>query len=177
MLFRFSNFLTILLFLLLGALYVNAQTADASDSRPGSKDEYSDGAKEMFAKQRLKAEEKEFNEMIDRSEEAAKISNEVYQSFETNQKLLPDDAKKIERLEKIVKKIRNELGSENADDPEQASTGNSLSFNDALKNIRETSSGLLSALKKQGRFSISVVAVESSNTLLKLVRFVRQNQN
>lgn len=175
--FRFPKFLFLALFLTLGAICVDAQMVDASNSRPDAKEDYPTGIKETFAKQRIKAEEKEFDEMIDRSEEAAKISEEVYNSFSTNQKLLADDAKKMERLEKLVKKIRDELGSENADDKDQTSNNSPLSFNDALKDIRETSSDLVSALKKQGRFSISVVAIENSNALLKLVRFVRQNQN
>lgn len=176
---KVSRFLIILFFVLSGVLAAQAQLPDASspDGRSQGKEDYPDKMKETFAKQRIKEEEKEFNEMLGRGEEAAKIGDEVYQSFESNQKLLPDDAKKMERMEKLVKKIRDELGSGGGDDKDESSNNSPLSFNDALKNIRETSSGLFTALKKQGRFSISVVAIESSNTLLKLLRFVRQNQN
>ncbi|MGI8469887.1 MAG: hypothetical protein ACR2N3_15710 [Pyrinomonadaceae bacterium] len=177
---QISKILLTFVFLLLGTFYVHAQTPDASsaDGRTGiDKEDYPDGIKENFAKQRIKAEEKEFNEMLGRSEEAAKISDELCKSFETNKKLLPEDAKKMERLEKLVKKIRDELGSESDDDKDGSPNNSPLSFTDALKNLQETSSGLFSELKKQGRFSISVAAVENSNALLKLVRFVRQNQN
>lgn len=178
---RVSKFLLVFAFVLFGFVCANAQFTDASspDGRTSiSKEDLPDGIKETFAKQRIKAEEKDFNEMLERCEEAAKISGELYKSFEANQKLSPDDAKKMERLEKLVKKIRDELGSESDDEDKNSRSNNSsLSFTDALKTIQDESSGLSSELKKQGRFSISVTAVESSNTLLKLVRFVRQNQN
>lgn len=173
MIFRVAKFLCVALFVLCGFFSASAQV-DASDEKP---QDYPLSIKESFAKQRIKSEEKDFNEMLDRSEEAAKISNELYKSYEINQKLTPDDAKKAERLEKLVKKIRDELGSEN-DGSNDTPTDNSLpSFGGALKNISETSSNLFTELKKQGRFSISVGAVESSNTLLKLIRFVRQKPN
>ncbi|MGI9035273.1 MAG: hypothetical protein ACR2GD_04455 [Pyrinomonadaceae bacterium] len=178
MFFQSSKILLTFVFILLGFFCVRAQMPDAAspDGRTGSKEDYPDGIKENFAKQRIKAEEKEFNEMLGRSDEAAKISDDVYKLVETNKKLLHEDAKKMERLEKRVKKIRDQLGSESADDDSNNSSS-PVSFDDALKNLRETSANLSAELKKQGRFSISVVAVESSNALLKLVRFVRQNPN
>jgi Na+/phosphate symporter len=177
----FQNLKILFLFvvLLASASAVNAQISAASASgRPDdSKEDYPEGFKESFAKMRLKAAEKEFDEMVGRSEEAAKISDELYESYQEHQKLMPQDAKKVERLEKLIKKIRDDLGSESGDDKNNQSNESLISFGDALKNIRETSSDLFSELKKRGRFTVSVVAVESSNTLLKLVRFVRQKPN
>ena len=172
--FRVLKYPLIFLFMMTSILTVRAQITDASSADGKPREDYPLGIQETFAKQRIKAQEKQFSEMLGRSEEAAQISDEIYKSFETNKKLLPDDAKKAERLEKLVKKIRDELGSEKNND--DAADDSRFSYDDALKNIKDTSSQLFSELKKQGRFSISVAAVENSNMLLKLVRFVRQNQ-
>lgn len=177
--FRSLKILFLFIFLLSGASVVSAQiTAATASGRPDdSKEDYPEGFKESFAKMRMKAAEKEFNEMVERSEEAAKISDELYESYQTNRKLTLEDSKKAERLEKLVKKIRDDLGSENGEDKSNSANNSLPSFADALKNIRDTSSELFSELKKRGRFTVSVVAVENSNTLLKLVRFVRQKPN
>lgn len=172
--------LMVFLFVLTGVLYADAQFPDAGspDGRSGaSKEDYPDGIKETFAKQRIKAEEKKFDELLEQSEEAAALSSELQESFAANRKLMPEDVKKVERLEKLVKKIRDKLGSESDDDKDKSANDAPLNFNDALKNLQETSNALCAELKKQGRFGISVAAVENSNTLLKLVRLVRQNQN
>ena len=173
--FQISKYLLILFFISISVLSARAQQMpDASSADGKPREDFSTGIKETFAKQRIKAEEKEFSQLLDRSVEAAKIGDELYRSFEANQKLMPEDAKKTEQLEKLVKKIRGELGSEKVE--VGLFDGSSVSFNSALENIKDISANLASELKKQGRFSISVAAVESSNKLLELVRFVRQNQ-
>lgn len=178
MLFRILKVLFVFIVFMSCALVANAQiSANTASGRPDDREEYPESFKESFAKMRLKEAEKEFNEMLGRSEEAAKLSDELYESYQHNQKLMPDDAKKVERLEKLVKKLRDDLGSESDEDKKNSSNNSLPSFGDALKDIREKSSDLFSELKKRGRFTVSVVAVESSNTLLKLVRFVRQKPN
>lgn len=180
---QLSNFFILLAVILAFSVGARAQSADASSAsgRPEQED-YSDGIKETLAKQRIKTEEKQFAELIDRTEQAAAISEELNKSFETTRKFTSEDAKKLDRLEKIVKKIRQELGSvKNGGDPEanddDAPPEKPLSVKNALGNMREDTSNLLAEIKKAGRFSISVAAIESSNSLLRLVRFLRSNQN
>ena len=125
-------------------------------------------------KGRIEEEKKEFDEMIKRSEEAAKLSEEISKSFEQKQALSTEDEKKLARLEKLVKKIRDDMGGE---DDKEADASKPSSMMNALKAVQENASNLLSALKKTSRLTISAVAIESSNTVLKLVRFIRFYKN
>lgn len=148
------------------------QTADSNspDDKVNSKDA-PDGFKENLAKMRIKSEEKDYRELIQKSEEAAQLSDEINKSLAKNRKLSSDDLKKLDRLEKLVRKIRSELGAKNDDSIDETSE-KELSP-DAGKNLKEITSDLVSEIKKIGRYTISVVAIESSNSVLKLVRFLR----
>ncbi|HRH41789.1 MAG TPA: hypothetical protein PKY82_09110 [Pyrinomonadaceae bacterium] len=134
-----------------------------------------EGLQETIQKRRIKAEEKEFQELIQSGEEAVKISEELAKSYEETRKITPEDQKKLEKLEKIVKKIRNELGAE--DDKEKSPEDTPSSLSTALNNIKDNTVNLLGELKKRTKYSISVIAVESSNTIWKLVKFLRINRN
>lgn len=113
--------------------------------------------------------------MLKRGEEAAKLSDELTESFEQNQNLSAQDAQKLVRLEKLVKKIRDDLGGEDDKETDQRQAPSSLI--NAMQSVQENASKLLSALKKTTRLTISAVAIESSNAVLKMVRFIRFYKN
>jgi hypothetical protein len=69
----------------------------------------------MRARLKLKAEEKEFRENLERAQEIETISNELLKSFETNKTFTAQDKKKLERLEKLVKRVRNASGGDDDD--------------------------------------------------------------
>lgn len=154
------------------SICVSAQTADSNspDSATNSKD-LPEGLKENLAKLRIKSEEKDYQELIEQSEEAARLSSEIHNSLENNRNISADNLKKLDRLEKLVKKIRSELGAKNDDSADSLTEKEILP--DEGKNLAELTSNLVSEIKKIGRYTISVVAIESSNSLLKLVKFLR----
>lgn len=141
-----------------------------------NKNDLPEPMRENLAKMQLKEEEENYQELIKRSEEAAQLSEEISKSYEEHKKLSNDDQKKLEKLEKVVKRIRRDLGAENDDDKNEAEDKPS-NVSNTLKTIKEKTSNLLAELKKASRYSISVVAVESSNRVFKLVRFLRFNKN
>ena len=168
------KFFQVFLAFLIGAAAVNlihAQT-DASNRSMPQKEELPTGIQESLAKQRIEREKKDYAELLARGEEAVKLSDELEKSFAQNNRISPTDQKKLDRLEKLVKKIRSELGGD--DDDKNAELGNkSLSIVNALETLRDNTLKLVDELKKTTRYSVSVVAVESSNLLLKVVRFLR----
>lgn len=149
--------------------------ADASNRSPGArqKEDLPKGIQESLAKQRIEREKKDFAEMLERGEEALKISDELEQSFVKNNSFSAEDQKKLDRLEKVVKKIRSELGGGDDDQVEEKP----LSLLNALEILQSNTVKLVDELKKTTRYSISVIAVESSNALLNLVRFLRFRKN
>jgi membrane-associated HD superfamily phosphohydrolase len=164
-----------LIFICGTAVCIAAQgDSTTADGKP-RKEDLPIGIKESLAKQRIAREKKDFAELVLRGEEALKLSNDLEKSFTENNQLSVEDKKKIDRLEKVIKKIRNEIG---ADDDESIEFDNkSLSVLSALKALQNNTEKLVGELKKSTRYSISVVAVESSNMLLKVVRFLRLGKN
>lgn len=160
-----------------GSVAVFAQDASSSTSRPSaSPEDAPESFRENLAKLRIKAEQKEFDELIQRGEQALKLSNEIYKDFEEKKNLTLTDTKKLEQLEKVVKKIRQDLGAKDESNTVDEEDNSPKTLGNIISNIKETTENLLSELKKTTRHSISVVAVQSSNTLLKLVKFVKFNK-
>jgi len=150
--------------------------AAAQESRANQpKFDVPEGLKENLAKRRIKQEEEDFQELLNRSEEAVKLSEELVKSFEENKKLSTEDTKKLEKLEKVVKKIRRDLGAE--DEKSEQVDENPATLPSTLTALNDKATDLLTELKKTGRFAISVVAVESSNAIFRLVKFLRFNKN
>lgn len=171
MIYRLLRLILVLLVVASAAvLSVNAQEKE--------KEDFPKGIKETLVKNRIEREKKDFAELLERGEEAAKLSEEVDKSFVQNKRLTLEDKKKLERLEKISKKIREELGangdldSENADDGVKVST-----TSDAIDKLKTISRKLSDELKKSSRYTISAIAVQSSNAVLRIVRFIRTDKN
>ncbi|MCY7348817.1 MAG: hypothetical protein LH614_21725 [Pyrinomonadaceae bacterium] len=171
----FSRSILILVFIAFVVAYADAQSDATTRGGVPPKDDYSTGIQESLAKQRIEREKKDFAELLSRGEETVKISDELEKSFAQNNQLSVEDRKKLDRLEKLVKKIRAEIGgSDDDDDDESVELDNKpLSVGNALKSLQNNTSKLVGELKKTTRHTVSVVAVESSNLLLRVVRFLR----
>lgn len=126
--------------------------------------------RENLAKLRIEQEKKDFEELVQRTEEALELSKQLGDS--TNQSQLSDaDLKKLQRLEKLVKKIRNELGADDYD--EEADETFPQTVTSAIAKLRSAASSLFDEIKSSTRYSISVAAVESSNMIMRLLKFIK----
>lgn len=169
---KFFHFIFALFLVSTAIVGVKAQgDATNRNGRPRNED-LPKSVKETIAKGRIDREKKDYEELIMRGEEAAQLSEELEQSFAKNNQLTSDDQKKLERLEKTLKKIRSELGGDDDDDDESPA-----STQTALKRLQNYTLNLVEELKKTTRYSISASAIETSNAILKLVRFIRQGRN
>lgn len=174
MFFILFRFVLLTCFVAVACLCVNAQT-DASGSNGSSKTEdFPKTIKENLAKQRIEQEKKDHEELLKRGEEALQLCNDLEKSFTDNNKLSTDDQKKLDRLEKVVKKIRRELGGDGDTDTEKGAEDKDVnSLQSAFKVLQDNTVMLVDELKKSTRYTISVVAIQSSNLLLKVVKFLR----
>lgn len=174
-----KSVLAIILFAL-SAFAVSAQTASNDPwpfpDRKKAADDESQMVKEMLAKQQSAREKKEYETLVERGEAALKLSNELEASFEKKEQLSETERKKLEEFEKLVSKIRNDLGGDD-DGGIEAEEGKEK---DSPKDVREgflylkrSTEQLVSEIKRSTRFSVSVLAIESSNTLIRLARFLR----
>ena len=150
---------------------------DADTRTPGQKNDLDapTSVREMQKKLQIAEEKKEYDEMLDRAQQAAKISQDLEQSLNGRPVLSRSDIEKLESLEKLVKKVRNELGGDNDDqNAEDADDDPSpRTPADAVKALQSLTSKMLDELKKTTRFGVSVAAIQSSNAVLKVVRFLK----
>ena len=129
--------------------------------------------KEMLAKQQSEREKKEYEELLKRADSALELSDELEKEFEEGHHLGADD-KRLAELEKVVKKIRDDLGGDDDEDDEaRKNEEGPKDVKDAFLALRKSTLQLVDEVKKTTRYSISVAAIRSSNNVLKLVRFLR----
>ncbi len=181
MFYSFSR-LTFILFLFAASVVCAGAQTDASGSNLNAKEELPKGIKESLAKGRIEREKKDYQELLERGDEAAKLSEELSKSFVQNSSLNSEDRKKLERLEKISKRIREELGGKDSDSSDASASDVNAdeklnSFADGFDKLKNVSANLSDELKKTTRYTISAIAIQSSNTILNIVRFLRQSKN
>ncbi|MEO6588798.1 MAG: hypothetical protein ABIP06_05670 [Pyrinomonadaceae bacterium] len=109
--------------------------------------------------------------MLENGKLAVKLTEEVEDSFNKKNKLTSDDIGKLEKIEKLLKKVRKELGGENVEteaEPQKPGT-----IQNAVSVLKTSAENLFDELKKTSRYSISAVAIQSSNSLIGIVRLIR----
>ncbi|MDQ3132025.1 MAG: hypothetical protein M3Q99_14855 [Acidobacteriota bacterium] len=174
-----------LVFVFAAAIGINAQSdASTPSGRAPVKDDLPKNIQETLDKHKIEQAKKDHEEMIERGEEALKLSEELEKSVANNDKLSPQDQTKLARLEKITKKIRKELGGDDDDGAViEDNTEGSVEVAEvvekpsvlaiSIKKLQSTATKLLNELKKTSRFSVSVIAIQSSNSLLKILKFIK----
>src|SRR5690242_15556055 len=91
---------------------------DASNGRDGKgkeDDDYGSPEAEMRAKLLIKEEKKRYDEHVERAREVFQLASQVNKDFETRKTFSPEDQKKLERMEKLTKRIRNDAGGSDSD--------------------------------------------------------------
>lgn len=157
-----------------------AQSSSAENpfpSRNSGRIELPNNMQEMLQKQRSAKLKREHEEMLKRGETALSIASELDEAYAKNESLTPAERKKLEDLEELVEKIRKDLGGDSdgvtdsrlVDDAEEkpASTKDAISF------LKNSTVKLFDELKKTSRFTISAIAIQSSNSVIRLARFLR----
>ena len=145
--------------------------------RNDSKEDQPRTFREMLSKQRVEREKKDHEEMLKRGEDAALLSAQLENAFEKTNQLSRQDQQKLEALASIVLKIRKELGGGDDDDEDDnadvVKERRPATLREAVDNLKATTLKLDDDLKHTSRFTISAVAIQSSNTVLRLVRFLQ----
>jgi hypothetical protein len=177
--FLFGAFLISFVFIQPG----RAQTPEVPNARLPRTDDKNDresrSFQEMVTKQQISRRKKEHDEMLKQGAEALRISQELETSFDDDGSLSDQDLQKLQELEKIVSKIRSELGGNDDDDEVPETSADSSenfarrSFVAAFKFLRTSTIKLFDELKRSTRFSISVAAIQASNSVIKFARFLR----
>lgn len=151
--------------------------ASTRSGRVPQKEDLPKNIQESLEKRRIEQEKKDYQELIQKAEEATKMATELNESFAKQNSLTAEDKKKLDKLERLLKKIRKEMGGDDDDDLEENAEDEKddkpSTVSNALNKLASTSVNLLDELKKTSRFSISVIAIQSSNAILRVIRFLR----
>lgn len=146
-------------------------TMTADKSRPDSEEQAPTQLDyELRAKRAIKYAEKEHQENLTRAREALELGNALAAAFKQNQSLGSADLKKLEKLEKITKKIRNEVGASDEDFELEQKPQN---LAEAVDSVAKVSTSLSEKVLKTPRRVVSASIIEDANVLLELIRIVR----
>lgn len=158
----------------LSAAAAFAQTASQkTQTLPGQKEDntpLTTFEEEIRAKRMIKMAEKDHQENLDRAKEIQQIGKELKEGLQGKSALDRDTLKKIERLEKLTKKIRGEAGGESED---LSILNPPKDLSDAGCQIGEKAETLSKDVQNTPRQVISASVISSANILLELIRIAR----
>ena len=121
---------------------------------------------EIRAKRLIKLAEKEHQENLSRARELSQLG----QDLKNRSVLDREGTKKLERLEKLTKKIRGEAGGE--DDEVQIVNAPS-DISTAITQIADNADQLSKDVQKTPRQVVSAAVIDRANVLLQLVKILR----
>ena len=124
---------------------------------------------EIRAKREIKMAEKDHRENLDRAREIGEIGKYLKNSFQGKSTLDRDCFKKIERLEKLTKKVRTEAG----DEDEEATITRPVDLSAAITQIVEASETLSKDVQNTPRRVVSASVIGNANVLLELIKIAR----
>lgn len=147
-------------------------TVDAS-SGDGEDQKLSPMEEEMRVKRQIEAADKAHKDNVNRARHLVSLSESLVSAYKANKQLSREDLKKLERVEKLVKKIRDEAGgSEQECDPEE----HPKDLSTALARLLELSDSLKQRVEKTPKRVVSAAIIDEANVLLELIRVVRTMQ-
>ena|SRR5215213_1093 len=125
---------------------------------------------EIRMKRAIKLAEKEHQENVSRAREIAQLGKEIQESLKGQSSLDRDALKKVERLEKLTKKIRGEAGGE---DEEVEIINRPSDISAAVTQIAEASDSLAKDVQNTPRQVVSASVIGNANVLLELIKILR----
>jgi hypothetical protein len=130
---------------------------------------------EIRSKALLKEEKKRYDENLARAREVSDLACQLSDAYISRKSFTADDAKKLERLEKLTKRIRNEAGgSDSETDPESKDI--SPRTEETIKHMAEVAEELNKLVEKTPRNVISAAVIDQANRLIVIAQHLRTNR-
>jgi hypothetical protein len=125
---------------------------------------------ELRAKREIRMAEKEHQENLNRAREIGELGKQLKESLNNNSTLDRDCLKKIERLEKLTKKVRGEAGGE---DEELTIANRPTDLVSAVTQIADAAETLSKDVLNTPRRVVSASVINNANVLLELIKAAR----
>ena len=142
----------------------------ADKSSPDNQGPMTTFEEELRAKRAIKIAEKEHLENLNRAKEISQLGQDLKSGLQSRTALDREDEKKLDRLEKLTKKIRGEAGGED-DDVQIANAPADVS--NAVTQIADPAEQLAKDVEKTPRQVVSAGVIDRANVLLQLVKILR----
>lgn len=165
---------------LLGAAVISVAAQSAETRKPGVSDADKmigddqgrsiAAFEELRAKRAIQEEDKEYQENLARARDLSFLGSSLAASYKQKNTLDREDLKKLGRVEKLAKSIRNAAGGE-GETIQLEKAPNDLAS--ALIMLEELSKSLREKVEKTPKHVISAAVIDEANVLLELVRIVR----
>ena len=141
---------------------------DASNQNP--RRELGSPEEEIIRRAEIKHEEESHKEMVERADEAALIGEQLLNAFQKSKSFSKEDLKKLDRMEKLARKIRGGAGGSDDDSPLENPP---QQLEKAVARLAEISGQLNKSVQKTSRLVISAAVINSSNELIELIKHIR----
>ena len=148
------------------------ETQTTNPNKPDDKPDFGSHENEMRAKLVIKEEKKRYDEHLERAREVSHLGSQLSETYQTKQAFSSEDGKRLERIEKLAKRIRNEAGGSDAD-PDL--TDMPADMASAVKRVAEMAEDLRKLVEKTPRQVISAAVIEQANKLIGVIQFVRNS--
>ena len=123
----------------------------------------------MRARLALSRDKKLYDENLERARETSDIASHLLDSYQAKQSFNSDDNKKLERMEKLTRRIRNEAGGTETDVEIEVPPV----METAVKRLTEMAEDLKKEVEKTPRHVISTAVIDQANKLIGLIQHVR----
>lgn len=149
-------------------------SSSGRDNRDKDKDDdhYGSPEAEMRAKAAIKEEKKRYDEHVERAREVFQLASQVSKSYETRKVFSSEDQKKLERMEKLTKRIRNDAGGSDSDNEVDVKDIPPAMI-DLIKKAADWADQLKELVEKTPRQVVSAAVIDQANKLLGLVQHIR----
>lgn len=125
---------------------------------------------EMLHRAAIRREEEAHKEMIERAKENTRLGLQLADSVGKGAAPHAEELRKLDRMEKLARKIRGESGGSEDEEGLQNPPGDMAS---AISLLAETSENLLKEVEKTSRLVTSATVIKRSNEVIQLVRHVK----
>jgi hypothetical protein len=126
---------------------------------------------EMRSKLEIKEEKKKYDEHVARAKEVTQLATQISKSYVTHNALSSDDGKRLERLEKLTKRIRNDAGGENDQNDDAGDVPSD--FEARIKKVTSMAEELQKLVENTPRNVVSAAVIDQANKLLCIIQYVR----
>lgn len=138
--------------------------------RPDEKIDFGSRQYDALTRLALKKEKKEYDEHVARAKEARDLAAELEKTYETAHVFNAADYKKLERLEKLTRRIRNEVGGSQTDpDPKELPK----TTDEAVNLLADMTKEMSEEVEKTPRRVVSASIIDQANKLIALIQFLR----